>query len=307
MTERIFIILAGIPERVYDHIYKQPSYKLGSGECEVIVSPLRAAADGSYRYQGLHLDSLLKKLYLAFSPKAKADLGCEMYVFLLYLEYDEVSTFECVQKFCPFALCHKLPQIPEIFSQGRGFYQGRNELTVRIREATGRLRQKVGLIRHEINSHRSTTPFLLPVVNFSSDTLKELLMEAATLIPMSLDVAGALEQIKTRFDRRHGRVVVGERSYYADQRGMVFKAPPDRLLHGQNLRGNTIHGGKGHLEWCTVTSRTRLGAPYKTSFHYDCEFGRRQRISRHFTGCHGQTVNAQNWTHANIAPNDWVG
>jgi hypothetical protein len=307
MTEHVFIILAGIPDKVYDHIYQQPPYKLGSGDCHIVVSPLRPTGDGSYRYQNSHLDSLMEKLYVDFVPRAKADLGSEMYVFLVYLEYDRASTLECISRFCPFALCYKIPPAHGVFGHGKGFYRSRNELVVRIKESTKRLRQKVGIIKHEINSHRSTTPFLLPVVNFSSDTLRGLLTEAAISIPFGLDVGEMLERMKAKFDGRHGRAMVGERRYYADQRGLVFKAPPDRFLHGQNLRGNTVHGGKGHLELCTIMGRTRLGAPYKPSFHYDCELGGHQRISREFSGCHGQAVDARNWTHANIAPNDWVG
>lgn len=307
MSEQFFIILAGVPDEMYDYIYKQPSHKIGGGQCEIIISPLRVGEGGLYRYNIKHIESLIAKLYVAFVPKAKSDLGCQMHVFLIYLEHDEIGTINCEKSFFPIVLPYKIRKMEKIYQGGRVFFQARNELMLKIKEASTLLRKKVALIRHELNSHRSTTPLLLPMENFSSTTYQQLMTDVSVELSGAHDTGHTLKELKLRFDASLESEILSERRYYRDDRRLIFKAPPDRLLHGENLRGNTVHGGSGHQEICTVGSRTRLGAPYKASFHYDCELRGGRRITRDFTGCHGQTVSAKRWTHVNVAPNDWVG
>jgi hypothetical protein len=53
MAQHIYIILAGVPDVVFDYVRSQPPYKLGAGDLTpstIISRPLKRAANGIYRY-----------------------------------------------------------------------------------------------------------------------------------------------------------------------------------------------------------------------------------------------------------------
>jgi hypothetical protein len=245
-------------------------------------------------------------LCIDLMPRVKANRGIEITIFLIYVAYDPTLTKEFVRKFFPLTLNYAVADLGFVGVSNRLLHQRRNMLVQHIKSAAMLLRNNVGSIKHTLNSNRSTTPFLLPIANFRSNRLVPFLERASQEIPKSHEVQQLIRTLEADFRRQQKRVTINGVTYFTDDRNLIFKAPPERLMHGQNLRHNSIHGGGGHLDRCTVASRTRLGAPYKPTLHYDCNYEDR-RVSRDFSNCHNELVRARNWTHANIAPNDWVG
>jgi hypothetical protein len=63
--------------------------------------------------------------------------------------------------------------------------------------------------------------------------------------------------------------------------------------------------GQGHLPECLISARVRLGGPFDSRFHFDCEY-EKKGLDPIYPNCHGaDTAPAAN-SHVNIAPSDYV-
>jgi hypothetical protein len=73
----------------------------------------------------------------------------------------------------------------------------------------------------------------------------------------------------------------------SDRHGF-FRHPPDPAHHPE----------------CLLKARSRLGSPFRHTFHYDCT-GVHGRLAATYPNCHGDPV-CPKPTHVNIAPSDYV-
>jgi hypothetical protein len=181
--------------------------------------------------------------------------------------------------------------------------QKKNELVAAVGRAAARLRKSVGPIRRELSTSRSKTPFLLPLQNFRSDVLRNILARGANELAKAADCDRTLAEFRNLIERPHPRVALDHDRvrHFRDGRGLFFKAPPARWEHGVPHPS----GGGKHLPDCLFSSRVRLGAPYRASFHYDCQYAN-GRITENFPNCHSEDQEIRGQTHVNISPNDWV-
>ena len=168
MAEHVYIVLAGVPDIAFDYVRSQPRYKLGAGDlsCTIISRPLKRAANGIYRYAQNYYVDVFAKLCIDLTPRVKANMGIEISIFLIYVAYDPADTQEFVRKFFPFTLNYAVPDLGFVGVSKQLLHQRRNALVQHIKNAAMLLRNKIGPIKHTLNSHRSTTAFLLPLANF---------------------------------------------------------------------------------------------------------------------------------------------
>src|SRR4051794_11752189 len=102
MSEHLYFVIAGVPHIIYDHVYKQPAYKLGAGDCTgtVISAPLRQDATGIYSYTPQYAQALVKRLFIDAIPKVRANSGLAVHVFLVFIDYGR-SNGDLLDEFFP--------------------------------------------------------------------------------------------------------------------------------------------------------------------------------------------------------------
>jgi hypothetical protein len=128
-----------------------------------------------------------------------------------------------------------------------------------------------GALQREVKERDSRTPLLLPVRNFSSSILNDLLVEVQKLRPKEQDYDVPLRTLiysKGLLPVRqveNGRV----RTYFENRNAIRFYGPS---------KAGPRHGlpsySSPHNLGCLVNAYFRLGVRYHTAFHYDCQYAR---------------------------------
>jgi hypothetical protein len=182
--------------------------------------------------------------------------------------------------------------------------QVREYIRVLVRQLMSELRHArklLQVIKKEVQERDTRTPVLLPVRNFASAELIDLLVAIQQLRPVEPDYGAAFRALIVEAENRGLRSVsVGRSSYFENSREIRFSGPS---------KAGARHGRPSfvppHIPACLVSGYVRLGARYDERFHYDCEH-RRGGITGDFEDCHGAEVRVPPCSHVNIAPNDHV-
>ena len=164
----------------------------------------------------------------------------------------------------------------------RNAWTSKNQLIPLLAQATLTARASLRGLRHEVVSNANSTPFLLPVLNFSSKALVPVLSDLHTdLATGRVAPLEAISQRAAEFRREHQFKYDDEADEYCytDNERIHFKPP------GSNRHGYARAGGE-HALRCLLSGRRRLGAPYDKLFHYDCVKGPRGNLKARFHGCH---------------------
>lgn len=161
------------------------------------------------------------------------------------------------------------------------------------------VRKLVSALRKEFRERDSRTPLLLPVRNFRSRKLNELLLEIQKLRPPEDDYDVPLRSLVDAKGLSSVRETK-KRTFFENQSSIRFYGPS---------KAGARHGipvyQPPHKFGCIVNAYFRLGARYDVAFHYDCQLAD-GRISGRFPNCHDGEDICSSKTHLNISPNDFI-
>lgn len=290
---------AGIPSVIYDDIYVRRSW-IGGDTVQFVSTPLKAGT-GKLSYKVADSNFFLRK----FSQLIESDHHDQLNdtgFGLIYIDYPGSYTTDFVKRFFPFLLCIPIQWEPEDGTV-TNIRRSKNKLLNLFQYATRRAKDTIVALKKELTERDSHTPLLLPVRNFYSGCLVDELDRLQRELPNSGNKVQAISESVKRIEQVHPRQRIADGyvkggSFFLDSRNIRFK-PPGRDRHGY------ARSGESHPEFCLLSSRRRLGAPYDRVFHYDCTRGSGV-LKDHFFGCHEELSLREGNPHLNIAPNDFV-
>ncbi|MHB8272164.1 hypothetical protein [Bradyrhizobium sp.] len=286
---KTLLLLAGLPKEVVEKI-RQESSKRFVPNGNLLIKPL---ADKSYTQAcGDELLEITHECVLSYPENQPLS------IIIGYV--DSRSSDLLLSNFFPFALPFRLNAFIPDWSRGKN---SRNQslnkymsyLSVRSRETIS-----LSYLVKKIVDVRNLTPLLLPRTNFKSMHLNRLLVAIFSELELSPDPEKFLNAEIDRFLLHHPyRTPDGDSRRCLCNGDLHFKSP-----------GNNRHGflrnsdAKNHELWCLLNARSRLGAPYDHSFHFDC-VPLRGPLAASYVNCHSVPI-APKPTHVNIAPNDYI-
>lgn len=293
---QVLTCIAGLPCVVVDEI-RSRSAKLFTGNTgnRPIVRPIKSP----YGYRegmadGYHQD--LAKKIAALNPRD------EVAVILVYVAYQDDETQRFVDTFFPFAIHAPLDQ----FDPEAGAKSERRAALLAyvdsIEAAIAALMTKMSVVRDTL-SGRNFTPLLLPLANFKSDVVRPQITQLFNILGTTADPRTMLELASKTITTAHPIRLRGhgkkKTRFYEDSRGLRFNSP------GSNRHGMAQQGGAGHRPTCLINGRVRLGGPFDSQFHYDCDYAR-GNVDREFPNCHAKQTAPADPKYVNIAPNDYI-
>jgi hypothetical protein len=168
-----------------------------------------------------------------------------------------------------------------------------------VRQELVHARKLIQVLKKEFRERDSRTPLLLPVQNFKSQALNELLIEVQKLRPGIHDYDVPLRKLI----EAKGLVSIKDgprKSFFENRNSIRFYGPS---------KAGARHGlpsySHPHTSMCLVNAYFRLGTRYDVNFHYDCQY-EDGRISGQFPNCHRELESRSSETHLNISPNDFI-
>ncbi|WP_146256613.1 MULTISPECIES: hypothetical protein [Stenotrophomonas maltophilia group] len=176
-----------------------------------------------------------------------------------------------------------------------------NELITVLRVATKRAKLALTQIGDELCARSNSTPLLLPIKNFRSDSLAEELRRMHENIAAQDDYPSFVREVVDRIKRQHPfeKLKGSQKRAFKDDRDVIFGSP-GRDRHAFS------RPGKEHSLDCVLSGKRRFGAPYDHAFHYDCTRDNQAQLKAEFSGCHEPAAERTGNPHLNIAPNDFV-
>lgn len=294
MTRFVFG-LAGIPNEIYEEVERENKKYAEGAEFRIERMP------NFVGYTQRNVDFFTKYFHDKVSKESGGALADVAFA-IIYIKRDERSTNFFRDAFFPHMLMVPVEWELDLSRGSSGIRASKNELIPLLAEATKTARVSLRGLRHEVESNANSTPFLLPVLNFSSKllvpTLQALHSDLALGNVMPRD---AIAQRAAEFHRKHDFKYNDEANAkcYTDDEKIHFKPP------GSDRHGFARSGGK-HLERCLLSGRRRLGAPYDKCFHYDCTKGARGNTKANLHSCHDLKTCWEGNPNINVAPNDNV-
>lgn len=292
----VLTCIAGLPKAVVDEIRSRPAKPFtGHADNRPIVRPIKPPY--SFRAgmaEGYHQD--LAGRIATLNPRDEAS------VILIYVAYPNDETQRFVESFFPFAIHAPL----EPFDPDAGPKAERRAALLayvdKIEVAVEALMSRMQTVR-DMLSGRNFSPLLLPLANFKSDVVIPQITALFGGLGIAADPRAMLEQASHVIATAHPiRLMGGGKNrtrFYEDLRRLRFKSP------GSNRHAMAQQGGEGHRSTCLINGRVRLGGPFDSQFHYDCEYAR-GNVDRAYPNCHAASTEPANATYVNIAPSDYI-
>jgi hypothetical protein len=237
----------------------------------------------------LAISSRIFGTYVSKSPVADYDTWAV--VFVINSTDQELDSFRVE---LPGALFLKAP-----FRFARAHNKEYLQFVSFIQRELVHVRKLTNALKKEFRERDSRTPLLLPVRNFDSSILKELIVDVQKFrsaeddyyVPLRalIDAKGLASVRETK-----------KRTYFENERSLRFYGPSKA-----GARHGTPSYGAPHNCGCAINAYFRLGARYDVSFHYDCQY-RDKHIGGKFPNCHDAEQHCPLATHLNISPNDFI-
>lgn len=294
MTQFVFGF-AGIPQEIYEDVERDNKRYAEGAEFRIEKMPKFVG------YAQRNVDFFIRYFHEKVS-RENGDALAGVGFAIIYIERDERSTAFFKAAFFPHTLLVPVQWTLDVSGGPAGMRASKNELIPLLAQATLTARASLRGLRHEVVSNANSTPFLLPILNFSSKALVPVLDGLHTdLATGQITPLEAIAQRAAEFRREHQFKYDDEADEYCytDDERIHFKPP------GSNRHGYARAGGE-HAPRCLLSGRRRLGAPYDKLFHYDCVKGPRGNLKARFHGCHDPKRQWEGGPNINVAPNDNV-
>ena len=289
MTE--IIVVAGLSSATFDAFSKISIKRLLPGGI-IISQPVRwrgYAWDIAEQVKGK-----IARAILDLEEDSPVNVG------LLYVDYGDDTTEFLVENFFPFALPRPIKNFaPESFGEGSLKGKRQREFERHISEEVRSLSRRLSAVRSFTQVH-NLTPLLLPLRNFRSRALRDMLWRIYSQGGTSADLEDFISTEVAAFKAQHPRVQPSGSSQTCFSDSELFFQSPGRHRHGF-FRHSDL--GNGHKVDCLLNARSRLGGSYEHTFHFDCQPVR--RLSRAYPNCHDEP-RPPKAGYVNISPNDFI-
>jgi hypothetical protein len=288
------VIIAGVSNPLFDELKKVSSKKL-SPNGEVFMKPAGLFPNG---FKISQTQEYISEVYDYLIDKPERE---PVSILLIYVDFRNPSSSQFAEQFFPFALASTIPPHPDLTNLGtpqRGaVLNGHIQLVL---DAIVRTRSAADRVKHKL-ANKVLIPILLPVLNFRSAVLRQELQGLFSGMTTSADPQATLEAAIRRVLLAHPRERPPESQQTALTDGRLFFKSPGRERHGWPR----FRRGDDHAKRCLLGSRSRLGAPFEYTMHFDC-VPYRGSLARSFPNCHEVETAPGVHTHVNISPGDWV-
>ena len=288
-------VFAGIPIDFYDEVHSQHLLIIGDN-AEFAGTPL-FPKNGIFRYTQSYTQELIQDLHDRLQKVEEGNRMGNTAVCTVIVDHKSGTEAAVHDSFFPFALQGSVSYEP--YRNRVGQKQTKNKMIRDLQQIAVRLRRGVPPIHDEVTSRANSTPILLPIRNFESGRLADMLRRLEVEILDSRDKNVLVARHRKEFGKHHPpkKPVMGKRKFYSDRRSIEFH-PPGSARHG------VPHRDSRHPNTCRLSAYARLGAPYDIAFHYDCTKGK--KLHGEFSNCHEEIKYYEGGPHLNIAPNDFV-
>lgn len=293
---RILTCIAGLPRAVIDEIRSRPAAHFTEDvDNRPIVRPVkppycyrRGMAEGYHHDLAEHIASL--------NPRD------EVAVILAYVAYPHDETTRFVTSFFPFAIHAPLAQFDPDVGPKAERRAALMDYVDHIESEISNLTAQMRAVR-DVLSGRNFSPLLLPLGNFKSDVVRPQITALYDALGTALDPRTILDQASNAIVAVHPIRFSGigkkRQRFYEDLSRLRFKSP------GSNRHGMAQQGGVGHQPTCLINGRARLGGPFDSQFHYDCEYAR-GNVDKEYPNCHEEATAPALAEYVNIAPSDYI-
>jgi hypothetical protein len=283
---------AGIPNEIFSDIKAEFSNIAGK-KCTFISRPLSKD----------HYTESDKNYYLAeFAKYLESDHEnqlAETKFGLIYINHPHDTSSKFSSSFFPFILSARVDWSLDQSNRKR-MNESKNNLIKILEERVSDTKESLNLIKKEITQKANKTPLLLPLKNFDSTVLVNLVKDLYDTIVDIEDKNSAIKTTVENIIKSHPPQRIGSRPHLCmvDDRKVEYHSP-GKSLHGVS-RPNA-----GHPKECLLSGNIRLGAKFAPGFHYDCLKGN-ANLNGLFWGCHTAQSQRSGSPHLNIAPNDHI-
>ncbi len=299
----MIVAVAGIPSDHFNRIQKLAPGIFGN-KAVFLGTPLRPGGDGNYRPDHDHVSSLAENMVkrIKLEPTLVKQ-GCG--IIILAPEGYDAGPSEALFK--PFALVRAAILPTPVLTNGRPGEMCGNQIARALRDVAAPLGRAVTAMNTEVRARLNRSPLLLPIRNFESELLQEVVLELAVTLPRAKDpnttIAAACCRIEQEFP--FGKIGGSSRRCFMNGKEVQFR-PPNGALHGVAASSDPPHNRD-----CYLNGLLRLGGSYDPGFHYDCirdrsEGRRRIPLVGKFYDCHGSFRPQTGDPHLNIGSNDFV-
>jgi hypothetical protein len=225
----------------------------------------------------------------------------ELSVALAFSALPGQSTQTFVENFYPFALPLPLDQFAPGSDISPSQFQNKLNAYVEYLVAQSRKAIELAVIVRKNTKVHNLTPLLLPLRNFRSGALSQLLGTLFWKLGQTQTPEELIKDEIQKFVSCHPRVYPpgDTKSCYSD--GVHFFKSPGRHRHGfyRHTQGNV------HEPQCLLNARSRIGGTFDYTFHFDCEPSR-GKLAESYPNCHSLPCSPSVQTHVNVAPNDFI-
>ena len=164
----------------------------------------------------------------------------------------------------------------------------------RLEGRTKEIRRLLHDVSRFTYGQRKTTPFSLPLRNFTSGITGELKKYWYNGL-----TADQLSERMRKLKARYSQLRITSERAYKDEKGLVFKPAEDTELHGRARPAGSIH----RTFFC---GRFRFGVSLFPGFHFDVTSANSSTIQRELRTPTGSRRSARDMRHVNIFPNDYI-
>lgn len=293
---RFIFAYAGIPDVVYDAIYRGRARFLGANS-EYVGRSLWSR-DRQYRYSDADVSFIEDAFWQRLVSDHHNQLSLTCFA-VISIAHDAENQAWFSGRFFPAVFTASVEWKLDDTSEQR-IRASANDLLRKLETISSEVKAALRPIADELRNRDNRTPLLLPTRNFSSKHLCRELVDMQRVLTGSTEKATAVQAFVKQLEKYHPRQRFNgkPRPVFVDDSGIEF-TPPGSMRHGF-ARPSTEHPKS-----CLIAGMRRLGAPYDHAFHYDCTKGPLP-LSAQLFGCHEGRHPCIGNPHLNIAPNDHV-
>lgn len=282
------LVVAGASVQTFDIVSKLSGSRLAPGG-EIVRLPLKGA---DAAYTAIYVRLLVEATSKCLLKRPENEPAS---VLLLYLSASNGSENLLLDAFFPMALPLPIPVLDQV---QQGPHMKRREIEKSIVEGAKKLRDIFPKVSDK-TLVANLSPLLLPMRNFRSDALAQMLRELYLELGSHASPEHLIKEKVDWFKSRHPptKAPDGQQHCYTD--GHLFFKSPGRHRHGFFRNSSKT----AHQDDCILRARSRLGGSIPYTMHYDCTAQR--QLAKAYPNCHCEATPPKD-THVNIGPSDFI-
>lgn len=284
------LVIAGLNTAMFDRIRKESARRFVP-DGHLVSAPITQKG-----YSHSYINRLIGQTHDYAAKLAETN---RLSTLLLNVDFKDQSTTDLLEAFFPYSLPMKISYPDAITGNTQQIAVALNKFTEILVRQSINLRSVSRIISEHTNVH-NLTPLLLPVKNFKSKILSEMLWNLYQSLASAEYPATAVQSAISMFLAEHPRARQQDDRQHCFYDGTHYFKSPGRHRHGFFRNDKSEH----HIQTCLLNARSRLGGVYDHSFHYDCTASNGS-LRKEYENYHGK-FSPPGKNHVNICPNDYV-